>query len=212
MLENSRSWIEMKDLNFIDIVNKSLLPQNWKSWQDIIKLYENDIIKPVNPYVHFFGNKIKLESIKDNIVTLSQYTHADIYVLINYDKTLYAVDKPHQRQFYLSSSLYDTSRFTPMSQQCFRFYMPWIIDENISANVFSKNNNSFIIMPKNINFYIQNKNDNQIDTPFIDFYFNLNKENMLEDNCSIIEKDSYMYSISFFANDLIIERIKKLYE
>ena len=212
MLEQSKSWLDMQNCNFIEIANRSLLPKKWKDWSLVSDKYNNSILKPINMYSDLFGIKPKLESIDGNKVTLSQYTHADIYLLINYDKSLYAIDKPHQRQFYMSSNNYTIDDKDLLSNQCFRFYLPWIIDYNLKANIFSNKKESFLIIPKEIEFTFQEDINGQRDTDFIDFYFTSHSSHMIEDDCGIIERGTYMYSISFIADDLIIKKIMEFYD
>jgi hypothetical protein len=212
MLEQSQSWIEMQDLNFIDISSKSLLPPKWKNWSFVLSEHKDDPVKPINMYSGIFGERPKLISIKENVITLEQHTYSDIYLLINFDKNIYAIDKAHQRQFYMSRNKYNIDSAGMLSNQCFRMFMPWIVDYNVDAKIYSDKPTSFNIMPKEVKFFKRNPDLDQQDTEFIDFYFTNSPEHMIENDCGIIEKGSYIYTISFIADDILLKQIQEMYD
>jgi hypothetical protein len=214
MIPQSDSWIEMKSFSFQDIVQKSLIPRQWGEFPYVLNDYKKDIIKPVNMYAGLFGSAPKLKDIKNNIITLEQYTHSDIYLLKEINKSLYALDKAHQRQFYLSENAYVIKQENFISDECYRFYIPWVIDFDVKCNIRSNNlkSNSFHIIEKEINFKKINNEPQFLNTEFIDFYFTDSKSHMIEEDCGIIEKGSYMYDIVFEADKELIEQIVSFYE
>ena len=90
--------------------------------------------------------------------------------------------------------------------------MPWIIDHDVEIDVYSENLISFDIIPKKIKLNKKNIIDEQQNSDFIDFYFTNNKIHMIEEDCGIIEKGSYMYTIAFTADEILLNKILEFYD
>ena len=72
-------WHKSKSESFLWINKRSRVPSRWLSYPEGIKGKDNDIIKPINLYVDRLYPKPKLISIDNNVVTLQQTNHAEIF-------------------------------------------------------------------------------------------------------------------------------------
>jgi len=204
-------WYKSKSESFLYINERSRVSPRWLSYKEGIKLgYSDSIIKPINLYVSRLYPKPKLLSIKNNEVILQQTNHAEIFLLKKEDG-LYNIDRPWIRQYYLSDKKYDN-----LPQDCFdgifRFYIPWIIDEEITAHIEQAIDSPFVIYPNIMNFKTIKKNTQMIETDFVSFHFKNKGSHMIDSEFGKIPRFSPMYNIRFKASDIIIERVRKMYE
>jgi hypothetical protein len=157
----SSFWLNSGNLSFDEIQKQSFISEKWLNKDET---FYNKIIQPVNRYVSLFGNYPEIINKKDFLI-LRQKTHAEIWIE-KINDVLYAVDKVQQRQFYPSSkNMFDTKCFIPT----FKFYIPWIIDKNISCEIKSVEESIFSIENNTINF---KENDNNV--KWINFLFKIN--------------------------------------
>lgn len=189
----SEFWLNSAEKNFIDIQIESRLPNEWLKFN---YLYIDNILKPINQYVINFIPKPELFVEKKHIV-LRQKTHAEIW-FENKSDGLYSLDKCWQRQFYPSNNNFDVNELCYMAK--YKFYMPWIIDENCTVEINNINNSPFFISNKSIKFIKQNIN-NGINTYWIDF-------NIYKDNKFIVEKDYGIINLQTPICDFIIKNKK----
>ena len=151
-------WHKSKSESFLWINKRSRVPSRWLSYAEGIKGKDGDIVKPINLYVDRLYPKPKLISIDNNIVTLQQTNHAEIFLvsspeIINTmerdepykERIMWNLDRPWIRQYYLSDRE-DFSDSTICFDQTFRFYVPWIIDEDISVKIKQPEDSPFLIL------------------------------------------------------------------
>jgi hypothetical protein len=163
-------WYKSKSESFLYINERSRVTSRWLSYQEGIKdKYTDSIVKPINLYASRLYQKPKLISINNNEVVLQQTNHAEIFLLQKEDG-LYSLDRPWIRQYYLSDQ-----EPPELPKDCFsgvfRFYMPWLIDENINAFIEQPEDSPFIIYPGIMNFKTIPKSTLMIETDFVYFHF-----------------------------------------
>ena len=202
--KQSESWLKMQNIDFKSICNISNIPRMWQ---------ENDYISnnlmPVNNYVKIFGNPPKVKDIQSDKITIVQKTYSDIYIQKNEIET-YAIERSWQRQFYPSSNKYPLDNINFFTDKTYKFYMPWIINNNINYKISLNNKNDFFYVPEQIGCF--NYTDNNINVPFIDFYFTKNKNYVEKDNYIIIPSESNMYNLEIYMNNNLIKDLLKFYE
>jgi hypothetical protein len=71
---------------------------------------------------------------------------------------LYALDKTWQRQFYPSEIHFNS--LPNCFNAVYKFYIPWIFDDNLTLNIKQIENSPFKILNTKVNFYKLNKNEN----------------------------------------------------
>ena len=153
---------------------------------------------PVNNYVKIFGKVPEIKKIENNKITLVQKTYSDIYIQKNEIET-YAIERSWQRQFYPSSNKYLLDNINFFTDKAYKFYMPWIINNNINYKISLNNKNDFFYVPEQTGCF--NYTDNNINVPFIDFYFTKNKNYVQKDNYIIIPSASNMYNLEIYMNN-----------
>lgn len=211
-IAGSEFWVNSDELTFSEILTGSRIPSKWSRFDFIYDQCANMIVKPVNGYVLNLYPKPELILINNNTVRLRQKTHAEIWVKPRKDDALYALDKTWQRQFYPSKNIFtDDSCFLAT----YRFYMPWIIDQNINARIEQvlDEDTCFVIDPTIINFTQLEKVD-ILETHFIDFKIKKEGSHMYEgDNTEygIIGIGTPMYDIVFEINEKDIEVLREQY-
>jgi hypothetical protein len=154
----SEFWINSENKSFSEIVKaNTTMPVIWASSESVVhSLYYDNILKPINGYAKTFWPKPELIK-ENNIICLRYFTHAEIWFEPTPDG-LYALDKTWQRQFYPS----EMHSYDP--QYCFdaayKFYIPWIFDENLTLNIKEIENSPFKILNTKVNFSRLNNNEN----------------------------------------------------
>lgn len=204
-------WYKSKSESFLYINERSRVAYRWLSYQEGIKdKYKDSIIKPINLYAKNLYQKPNLVSINNNEIILQQTNHAEIFLLQKEDG-LYNIDRPWIRQYYLSDKQYPE-----LPQDCFdgifRFYMPWIIDEDIEASIEQPEDSPFVIYPGIMNFKKIPETTKMIETDFVYFHFKNKGNHMIDQEFGKIPRFSPMYNIRFVASDIMVERVRKLYE
>ena len=209
-ISGSEWWINSENLSLPQILMQSRIPDKWSKYNSKENLEIKSVLKPVNNYVLNLYPKPEIIDINNNIVTLRQKTHAEIWVEEIYDGTLYALDKCHQRQFYPSSNNLD-------NKQCFdptyRFYMPWFINKYVEFQITG-------IKDGYAPFYINEKTfiGNALEdyteyatSHFVDFKIKNTEEYSLKEKYGIISKNTAMYDISVSLNNEEISKLKDYY-
>lgn len=215
-------WQKSKSESFLWINKRSRVPSRWLSYKNGIKGYENSIIKPINMYASRLSVKPKLINISNNIVTLQQTNHAEIFLAISpkiidtmarpslyKENVMWNLDRPWIRQYYLSDK---NNTNTECFDQVFRFYMPWIIDKDIKIFIKQADNSPFMIIEDSFSFKKIPTTTKEIDPPFVHFQFKKNGEHVIDEDYGKIKRLSPMYNIVFEADDIIIKEIRRFYE
>jgi hypothetical protein len=205
-------WNKSNKESFLYINQRSRVAQEWLSYKLGLKydnLY-NSIIKPINLYAQKLYPSPQLILINDNEVILQQSTHAEIF-LLQEENELYHKDRPWIRQYYLSDQ-----EPPELPKDCFsgvfRFYMPWLIDEEVEAFIEQPEDSPFVIYPKIMNFKKIPEGTTMIEPEFIHFHFKNIGKHMIDHEFGKIPRLSPMYNIRFQASDIIIERLRNFYE
>lgn len=204
-------WYKTPTESFLYINERSRVFPRWLSYQEVIKdaKYTNSTLKPINMYAKFLYPGPKLMDITDNIITLQQGNHAEIFLLED-EKEFYNIDRPWIRQYYLSNASHT------ISKNCFpgifRFYVPWLIDANVTVEVIQADNSPFHIYNRFIDFKKLDKDIHRIDPEFIDFSFKNYGSHMIEPGFAKIPRQSPMFNLKFKASDIMVNEIKEYYE
>lgn len=204
----AKSWLAMKTSSFSQIINLSSLPGEWVKWKDVSDLYKKNILKPINMYVHHFGVLPEIIILTKKEIVIRQYSYSDIYIL-EHDNNTYCVEKAWLRQFYPSE--HNINAAVPLlSKDSFRIFMPWILDEDIDYKIKSYSS-SFYFEEFNGKF-TKGCVDAIKNTQLLDFYFLKNNEMLVEDNCTIIPRGTYMYDIHIAPTKKIYKKLKREYD
>jgi hypothetical protein len=217
-------WHKSKSESFLWINKRSRVPSRWLSYPEGIKGKDNDIIKPINLYVDRLYPKPKLISIDNNVVTLQQTNHAEIFLvnspeIINTmerdepykERIMWNLDRPWIRQYYLSDKK-DFGDSATCFNQTFRFYVPWIIDEDISVDIRQPESSPFLISEDTISFKKILNNTQHVDPPFVHFQFKKIGSHMIDQEYGKISRFSPMYNMVFEASDIMVKEIRRFYE
>jgi hypothetical protein len=160
----SEYWINSELKTFSELCKDNILQEaRWKLSKTLLNTdYANKLLKPVNEYARIFSYKPEIIYEKD-IIVLRYKTHAEIWFEEKPDG-LYALDKVMQRQFYPSEldEVAPPGTFSAM----YKFYIPWIIDADLVADVREVPNSIFSIRSMSATF---NKIDISKDTWDVDF-------------------------------------------
>jgi len=217
-------WHKSKSESFLWINKRSRVPSRWLSYPEGIKGKGNDIIKPINLYVNRLYPKPKLISIDNNVVTLQQTNHAEIFLvnspeIINTmerdepykERIMWNLDRPWIRQYYLSDRK-DFGDSAKCFDQTFRFYVPWIIDEDISVDIRQPAGSPFLILEDAMSFKKILNNTQHVDPPFVHFQFKKIGSHMIDQEYGKISRFSPMYNMVFEASDIMVKEIRRFYE
>jgi hypothetical protein len=90
--------------------------------------------------------------------------------------------------------------------------MPWLIDEEIKAFIEQPEDSPFVIYPKVMNFKKIPKGTTMIETDFVYFHFKDKGNHMVDNEFGKIPRYAPMYNLRFQASDIMIERVRKMYE
>ena len=209
-MNDSKTWLDMKDMDFIEIVNGSNIPfEEWKSFQNVISSdHGGNILKPVNRYVDYFGIKPDFKKIEDGHYSIKYKTYSEIFLRIKKNNKLYAVEKSWLRQFYPSSNTYNIDNVGLLSDSIYRFYIPWFIDYDMKYDVVpATDSGSFKIFKTSGFFYSTNRSCRIKNTGFVDFCFTNSKNHMIKDDLGLIKRGTPMYEIHIYPNKDISDRI-----
>ena len=204
-------WYDTEDPSFVDICAKSGIPESWMNFDRIRNGPNKDfILKPINKYAESLIPPPKLVSIENNIVRLRQGNHAEFFLLIHEHEGFIHRDRPWIRQYY-------NTKLDFKAEDCFdgtfKFYMPWVLDENIQASIQPPTTETpFNTYPSTIQFSKIDPRIKYIETPFIPFNFKSVGPHMVKEGFGKIPRQSAMYDIVFYASDIIVERVKEFYD
>ena len=207
---NFNLWYDTYDPNFTQISHESHIPEKWITHQSISRdKYDDSIIKPINRYVEFLYPRPELVSIEENVITLRQKTHADIF-LLNKNGNFRNVDRPHMRQYYQTKLQYEKKAdcFDPI----YLFYSPWFINEKIEINFRQSADSPFELYEGTANYDKILNTVRYIEPSFIPFRFKKTGSHMITEDYGKIKRGSAMFDIVFTASDIVIERVKDFYE
>lgn len=203
-------WHNTYDPNFIEICQKSNVPERWVLYQEVLSgKYSDSIIKPINSYAENLYPFPTLVSINDKTVKLRQHTHAEI-LLLETDGNLKALDRPWLRQFYQSLMIHKDS--TEVFQDSFVAYSPWFIDESVEATVSQIKGSPFLIQNMEYTYRKHTANERYIDPIMVPFRFKNVGPHMKTKYFGKIKKNTPIFDITFEANGIIIEKIRNFYE
>lgn len=140
---------------------------------------------------------------------MQQGNHAEMLVQQKKDE-FYNVDRPWMRQYYKAQE----SDFLP--EGCFpgtyKFYIPWIIDENASISIEQAEDSPFYIYPISFEARRIDPMTQYIEPPFVNFHFKDTGSHMIKDGFGKIIRQSPMFNMVILANGIIVERVRKFYE
>jgi hypothetical protein len=204
----SKSWLQMKNRLFSEIISLSSLPGEWVKWKDVDNMYARSLLKPINMYVHHFGVKPEIISLTKKEIVIRQYSYSDIYI-VNYKNKVYCVDKPWLRQFY-PSEYEEQNKDMFLVKDSFRAFMPWIIDEDMDYFIKSDSNSFYF---KYFSGKFTKGTTQEIkNSDLLDFYFLKNEEHLVENGCTIIPRGTYMYDIYIYPNKKVYKNLKREYD
>jgi hypothetical protein len=96
--------------------------------------------------------------------------------------------------------------------QTFRFYVPWIIDEDISVDIRQPEGSPFLISEDTMSFKKILNNTQHVDPPFVHFQFKKIGSHMIDQEYGKIGRFSPMYNMVFEASDIMVKEIRRFYE
>lgn len=203
-------WYNTYDPSFLDISAKSKVPDKWVSYERILHgKYSDSVIKPLNKYVESLYPAPKLISIQDNVVTLRQHNHAEIF-LLNKDDGLRALDRPWMRQFYQSAK--PQAQKDNCFEETFIAYVPWFIDENVLVVIREVDDSPFAIEGKTDRYQAIPEEVRYLEPMMVPFRFKNVGDHMQEKHFGKIKRNTPMFDVIFTASDTIIERVREFYE
>jgi hypothetical protein len=207
---NFNLWYDTYDPNFIEISQKSFIPEKWLSYQSIDhNKFDGLILKPINQYVEALYPMPQLKSIIGNTVTLTQRNHAEFF-LLEKDNSFYNVDRPHMRQYYQTNNSYEAKG---CFDQTYVFYVPWAIDEEVDVKFIQSGPDSpFEVQESCFKYNKIDKTSRYITPPYVTFKFKKEGSHMISDTFGKIKRNSPMFDIVFDASGIIIERVREFYE
>ena len=212
----SNSWLEMSSMKFRDILKECNVFYDWATWDQILKKYKNNILKPINMYVDNFGIKPEIEIISKNQINLVYKNYSDI--LWQYHPTdnenassiFYASEKAMVRQFYPSflsiKNFKETlaqNNLKEASERIFKIYVPWIVDCEAEYSIKNIQKDPSICIIESSGVFKKTDNNDIIKEPiFIDFCFLSNEKQI-----RIIERNTPLFYISIKATEKVIKKI-----
>jgi hypothetical protein len=207
---NYEVWYETIDPSFIDISKDSRLPDKWLNYKNVLAgKYMHSILKPINRYVENLYIKPKLISVDQEKIVLQQGNHAEILVQQK-EEEFYNVDRPWMRQYYKAKES------DSLPDGCFpgtyKFYIPWIIDENASISIEQVEDSPFYIYPTSFEARRIDPMTQYIEPPFVNFHFKNTGSHMIKDGFGKIPRQSPMFNMVIRANGIIVERVRNFYE
>ncbi len=202
-------WHNTPDKSFLYINERSRVFERWLSYQEGVKDLRDSIIQPINLYAKNLYPAPKLISITGNEVVLQQRNHAEFFLLIE-DGDFYNVDRPWVRQYYRS----DANHTAP--EGCFkgnyRFYISWLLNENISVQIEQPEDSPFLIYPRTVEFKKLDPWLPRFDPEMVEFNFRNEGKHMIDEEFAKIPRLQPMFNMRFVADDIIVQRVKEFYE
>jgi hypothetical protein len=212
--DNFNIWYESQDPPFTDINVNSNVSFRWMDFNFVLNSPQaNTVIKPINMYADYLIPPPELVSIENNVVRLRYKLHADIYLLDDGTK-FYNVDRPWIRQYY--QTMLDAELPSFCFPGVYKFYTPWIIDDNVIVHVEESPDSAFHIYSGNVKFNKVGPSSNIghmfVEPNFIKFSFKKIGSHMEDDELGIIRRGASMFDMVFGTNDIMVERIKDFYD
>jgi hypothetical protein len=204
-------WKSSYDPNFVEISFKSRVPEKWLNFQKIVlsEKYKNSIIKPINPYAEALYPAPKLIDIDDNFIKLRQYTHAEVFILVN-QKDRKFLDRPWMRQFYRSS--YIANPDPECFDDTFVAYTPWVVDLACEVSFAVPEEDSAFKIFETTRHCVNISADIKYLEPFmIPFRFKKYGSHMADAEFGKVRKGSPLYDMVIPRNDIIDLGIKEFY-
>lgn len=206
-------WDKSKTESFLYINEKSCPFPNWLSYEQVrlSNKYIKSSLKPINDYVSNLYPAPVIVKDLDNKIVLRQKTHAEIFLLLKDDNFFYNIDRPWIRQYYMSNIKHK------LPEDCFegvyRFYIPWVIDENIEVKIKQVEESPFYIYEDTFMFNKIDSETKRIDPKFVFFHFKNQGEHMVKDNFGKIKRQSPMFDIEINTDDImLLSKVRKFYE
>lgn len=202
-------WDEMLDPDFVKMGEIIALKPRWRSYHKGIEGIEDSIIKPVNNYVR---NLIAPpELINDSgEIRLRYNSHADFWLRVRDDDSLWHVDRPWQRQYYHTSfqPKVDTSL---VFEPTFIFYTPWFIDLTLEVEYQNIDDSPFLVHNKKDMWHKIMPTSEFVHPHYVPFNFKKVGSHMREEDFGIIKQPAPMFDMVLPDNDIIRERVRKFY-
>lgn len=212
VIEDFNVWDSTIDPNFIDICAKSKIPDRWVSYRRISsdKKYTGSVLKPINKYVESLYPPPKLISIDDKEIRLRQFSHAEVFILVNSDVEKF-LDRPWMRQFYKSGQL------AQPDEECFdnvfAAYTPWVIDLDVTVDfkIPTEEETAYKILECQRDFYKIPERTEYLEPQMIPFRFKKIGKHMQDQEFGKVKKDSAIYDMVIPRNDTIEQKVKEFY-
>jgi len=212
----SNSWLEMSSMSFKDILKECNVFYDWATWEQVLKKYKDNVLKPINLYVDNFGIKPEVEVVSKNEINLIYKNYSDIlwqgHPTSNKEisSIFYASEKAMVRQFYPSflsiesfKELLDQNDFKQASDRIFKIYVPWIIDCYAEYSIKNIQKDPVICIIESRGVFEKTNNNDIIKEPtFIDFCFLSNEKQI-----RLIERNTPLFCISIKATEKVIQKI-----
>ena len=198
-------WYKSKSESFLYINDRSRV---FPRWLDLQAVSKEDVLRPINMYAsNLYPGPVAI-SLDDQII-LQQRNHAEIF-LLNDNNIFYNLDRPWIRQYYLSNKEHS------LPNNCFpgifRFYVPWVIDEDVTVKITQAEDSPFFIYESEISFNKIDSDLKRLDPPFVHFHFKKEGKHMIDENFAKILRQSPMYNMQILGNDIIDKRVREYYE
>ena len=206
-------WDKSKTESFLYINDRSCPFPHWLSYEQVrlSGKYSGSILQPVNDYVsHLYPAPAIVED-SGNKIVLRQGNHAEMFLLIKDNGSFYNIDRPWIRQYYPSDMQHE------LPSDCFegiyRFYIPWVLDEDLEVKVKQVVGSPFHIYEDTIKFKKIDSSSRRIDPQFVYFHFKSAGPHMIQDGFGKIKRQSPMFDIEINTDDImLLSRVRKFYE
>lgn len=207
---NSNIWYETYDPDLVSISFKSRAVAGWVSRRPIMHKYSDSAIMPISNYVENIGIMPELVSIVNNEVTIRQLAYADIFLLENDEDGFYNVDRTWIRQYY------QTKIDFPQQDNCFPgnylFYSTWMPTFNTPINFVQSDAESPVHIFNKTEMWLAPPSDSEfINSPMVAFAFKREGPHMEDEEFGVIRRGMPLFDIKFQANDIMVEKIRKMY-
>jgi hypothetical protein len=205
-------WDSSIDPNFIDICAKSRIPDRWVSYRRISldPKYFGSVLKPINKYAESLYPKPELICISDTEIRLRQFSHAEVFILVNSEKEKF-LDRPWMRQFYKSAYSADSD------QECFDnvfvAYTPWVFDLDITVSFQMPDavDTAYKIFECRKDFLQIPEQTTYLEPKMIPFRFKKVGSHMQDEEFGKVKKGSAIYDMVIPRSDIIEQRVKDFY-
>lgn len=196
----SNHWLGMSNKSFDEICRISNVKPEWKDWEFVINQneYKNTILRPLNMYCHHFGVLPEIKKNNDSSIIIKYFNYSDIYI---YHKKYiyYATEKSWMRQFYPLSEIDKNIPDDLIQSRPFKFFIPWVLDDNFNYDVIDGYYDDKIFVPKQSGFFSKNYNNKIKEANFVNFYF---KDFIKNNGCCIIRRGTNIFSIIVHTKNL----------